>query len=81
MVKRLFIVQNMFGETVERAVKGLFYIIREGAGGQLVEPEVIGDALAAPALSGAGFVGAVTFGFVCVYIAFHKTITSMYIAS
>ena len=72
MVIWLFIVQNIFGETAERTVKSLFYIIWEDAGGQLVEFQVIGYTLAALAFSGAGFVGAVTVGFIGIYIAFHR---------
>jgi len=62
---------NILGKTGEGAVKGLLYIIGENAGRQLVILEVIGDALAALALSWTGLIGAVTPSFVGFNIAFH----------
>jgi hypothetical protein len=46
-------------------------VIREDAGGQLVELEVIGDTLAALALARAGLIGAVAPGFIGFYVAFY----------
>jgi len=47
------------GKTGKGAVKGLFYIIGEDAGGQLVKLQMIGDAFTALTLPGARFIGTV----------------------
>ena len=73
MVNRLLIVQNMLGETAKRAVKSLFYISREDAGGKFLEFQVIGDAIAALALPGTWLISAVAAGLVGIYITFHQT--------
>jgi len=65
-------VQNIFGEAAERAVKSLFNIIGESTGRQFVEFKMIGNTLAALTLSRTGFIGAIAFSFVVVYIAFHE---------
>jgi hypothetical protein len=53
------------------AVVCLFYLRGEDAGGKLIILEVIGDAVAALALAGAGFVAAGASGLVGVQLAFH----------
>jgi hypothetical protein len=50
----------------------LLYFIWKGASRQFVHPEVKGNALAAFALSGAGFVRAVALGFIGFDITFHS---------
>jgi len=55
----------------KRAVVGLLHLRRENTGGKLVKFKVVGDAVTAFALSGAGFVGAGAFGFIVFNLAFH----------
>jgi len=58
-------------ESGNRAVEGLLYFWRKDTGGEFFELEVVGDALAALALSGAGFVGAGAVGFIGFKVTFH----------
>jgi hypothetical protein len=60
------------GEAGEGTVVCLLHLGREDAGGKLVVLEVVGDAFAAFALAGAGFVGAGALGFVDLNLAFHR---------
>jgi hypothetical protein len=63
--------RNILGKPGKGAVKGLFYIIGEDAGRQLVKLQMIGDAFTALALSGARFIGAVALQLIGFNIAFH----------
>jgi len=63
-------VRDQLGEAGEGAVVGLFYLGGKDAGGQLVELEVVGDAIAALAFAGAGFISAGEPGFVGFNITF-----------
>jgi hypothetical protein len=53
------------------SVIGLFYMIGKIAGGKLVVFSVMGYAFTAYALLFAGFISAVTYGFIFFYSAFH----------
>jgi len=53
------------------SVIGLFYIIRKIAGGKLVVFSVMGYAFTAYTFLAAGFISAVTYGFIFFYSAFH----------
>jgi hypothetical protein len=55
----------------ERAVVGLLHLRREDAGGKLIRLQVVGDALAALAFSGARLISARAFGFININLAFH----------
>jgi len=55
----------------ERAVVGLLYFRRERTAGKLVRLKVIGNTFTAPALSGAGFIGAWAFSLVFFNLTFH----------
>jgi len=55
----------------EGAVVALLHLRGEGAGGKLVEFKVVGDALAALALAGAGLISAGAAGLVGFNLAFH----------
>jgi hypothetical protein len=60
------------GKACKGAVVGLFDVGGEDAGGEFVVFEVVGDALTAFALAGAGFVGAGAAGFVGFEVTFHR---------
>jgi hypothetical protein len=77
LTRGLLTASNILGEAGEGAVEGLLYIIGEDTGGQFVELKVIGNALAALALSGAGLIGAVTPGFIGFDITFHNITSSL----
>jgi hypothetical protein len=67
-----FLAAVELGKAGEGAVVAFFYFGGKDAGGELVVFEVVGDALAALALAGAGFIGAGAGGFVGFEVAFHK---------
>ena len=56
----------------ERAVVGLLHLRGEDAGGELIELQMVGDALAALTFSGARLIGAGAFGFVDFNLTFHR---------
>jgi hypothetical protein len=56
---------------LERTVEGSLGFCRETAGRKLSAGQVVRQALAAIALSRAGFIGAVAVSFVAVLFAFH----------
>jgi hypothetical protein len=53
------------------AVVGLLHIGGKNTGGQFIILQVVGDALAALAFSGAGLISARAFGFIGFNLAFH----------
>ena len=69
-VLSLFRLDNLH-EAGKGAVTGSFYLRGKDTGREFIILQVIGDALTALALSGAGFIGAVAAGFVGFNIAFH----------
>jgi hypothetical protein len=70
----LFFILDILRESFKRAVVGALYLRRESAGGQLPHFQVVGDALAAPALARTGLVGAVAPGFIGFNVTFHTKI-------
>jgi hypothetical protein len=56
----------------KRAVISPFYVGREDTGGKLIIFQVVGNAVTALALSGAGFIGTVAPGFIRFNITLHK---------
>jgi len=69
------------GEAGEGAVVALFDVGGKDAGGELVVFEVVGDAFAALALAGAGFIAAGAAGFVGFEIAFHRVNSNLWYSS
>ena len=61
----------------DRAVIGLFHFRRKETAGKLVTLQVIGKALTALALSGAGFIGTGAFGFINFYLTLHSYLINM----
>ncbi|GAH72966.1 unnamed protein product [marine sediment metagenome] len=56
----------------ERAVVGLLHLRGEDAGGELIELQMVGDALAALTFSGARLISAGAFGFIDFNLTFHR---------
>ena len=68
-------------KSLDRAVIGSLYIVREKTGGQLSRPPMIGNTFTADSLPTAGLITAVASFLILLYTAFSHSLSSLFLFS